>query len=64
MKPATGAYLFCRGTPVRVGKRSCVVSVEQRNDQDELVTVALFNFVVAQNIDPIVVEPKHPALKF
>ncbi|MCI8827221.1 MAG: PaaI family thioesterase [Ruminiclostridium sp.] len=64
LKPATGAYLFCRGTPVRVGKRSCVVSVEQRNDQDELVTVALFNFVVAQNIDPIVVEPKHPALKF
>ena len=64
LRPAKGAYLFCRAVPVRVGKRSCVVSVEQRNDQDELVTTALFNYTVVKNIDPILVEPKHPNLRF
>lgn len=64
LRPAKGAYLFCRAVPVRVGKRNCVVSVEQRNDQDELVTTALFNYAVVQKIDPIVVEAKHPSLRF
>ena len=64
MKPAKGAYLFCRAVPVRVGRRSCVVSVEQRSDKDELVTTALFHYVVAETIEPILVEPKHPALRF
>lgn len=64
LRPAKGAYLFCRAVPVRVGRRSCVVSVEQRSDRDELVTTALFHYVVAENIDPIIVEPKHPGLRF
>lgn len=64
LKPATGAYLFCRAVPVRVGRRSCVVNVEQRNDQQELVTVSTFNFAVVKEITPIVVEPKHPSLTF
>ena len=50
LRPADGAYLFCRATPVKVGKRICVVSVEQRNDRDELVTTALFTFAVAEEI--------------
>jgi hypothetical protein len=47
-----------------VGRRICVVSVEQRNDQDQLVTSALFTFAVVKEIDPIVVPPKHPDLTF
>ncbi len=64
LKPATGEYLFCRAVPVRVGRRSCVVSVEQRNDRQELVTMSMFNFAVVKEINPIVVEPKYPSLKF
>lgn len=64
LRPAAGAYLFCRATPVKVGKRICVVSVEQRNDKDELVTTALFTFAVVEDIEPILVEPKHPNLTF
>ncbi|MCI5499251.1 MAG: PaaI family thioesterase [Clostridiales bacterium] len=64
LRPASGAYLFCRGTPVKVGKRICVVSVEQRDDQDELVTTALFTFAVAKEIEPVILPPKHPGLQF
>ena len=64
LRPASGAYLFCRATPLKVGKRICVVSVEQRNDREELVTSALFTFAVVKEIEPIVVEPKHPGLTF
>lgn len=64
LRPAAGAYLFCRAIPVKVGKRICVVSVEQRNDKDELVTTALFTFAVVEDIAPIQVEPKHPNLTF
>lgn len=64
LRPASGAYLFCRATPVKVGKRICVVSVEQRNDKDELVTTALFTFAVVEDIEPILVEPKYPNLTF
>jgi uncharacterized protein (TIGR00369 family) len=64
LKPASGAYLFCRATPLQVGRRICVVSVEQRNDQDQLVTSALFTFAVVKEIDPIVIPPKHPDLTF
>ena len=64
LRPADGAYLFCRATPVKVGKRICVVSVEQRNDRDELVTTALFTFAVAEEIPPFLGEPKYPNLTF
>lgn len=64
LRPASGAYLFCRARPVKVGKRICVVSVEQWNDQQELVTTALFTFSVAQEIDPIIARPKYPNLRF
>lgn len=64
LRPADGAYLFCRATPVKVGKRICVVSVEQRNDRDELVTTALFTFAVAEEIPPLLAEPKYPNLTF
>ncbi len=64
LRPASGAYLFCRATPVKVGKRICVVSVEQRNDRDELVTTALFTFAVAKEISPVTLPPKHPTLQF
>ena len=64
LRPAAGSYLFCRATPVKVGKRICVVSVEQRNDKDELVTTALFTFAVVEDIEPILVEPKYPNLTF
>ncbi len=64
LRPAAGAYLFCRAIPVKVGKRICVVSVEQRNDKDELVTTALFTFAVVEDIEPILVEPKYPNLTF
>lgn len=64
LRPADGAYLFCRATPVKVGKRICVVSVEQRNDRDELVTTALFTFAVAEEISPFLAEPKYPNLTF
>ena len=64
LSPATGAYLFCRATPLKVGSRICVVSVEQRNDRDELVTSALFTFTVVKNIDPLLLPPKHPNLTF
>ena len=64
LRPAAGAYLFCRAVPLQVGRRICVVSVEQRNDADQLVTTALFTFAVVKEIDPIVVEPKHPGLTF
>ncbi len=62
--PASGAYLFCRATPLKVGRRICVVSAEQRNDRDELVTTALFTFAVVKEIDPVVIEPKYPNLQF
>ncbi len=64
LRPAAGAYLFCRAVPVKVGKRICVVSVEQRNDKDELVTTALFTFAVVEEIEPVVIEPKYPNLTF
>jgi len=64
LRPASGAYLFCRATPLKIGGRICVVSAEQRNDSDELVTTALFTFAVVKEIDPVVVEPKHPGLTF
>lgn len=64
LRPAAGAYLFCRATPVKVGKRICVVSVEQWNDKDEMVTTALFTFSVVEEIEPILVEPKYPDLTF
>ena len=64
LRPADGAYLFCRATPLKVGKRICVVSVEQRNDRDELVTTALFTFAVAEEIDPFLAAPKSPNLTF
>lgn len=64
LRPAAGAYLFCRAVPVKVGKRICVVSVEQWNDKDEMVTTALFTFAVVKEIEPILVEPKYPNLTF
>ena len=64
LRPAAGAYLFCRATPVKVGSRICVVSVEQRNDRDELITTALFTFAVVRTIDPVTLPPKHPNLTF
>ena len=42
----------------------CVVSVEQRNDRDELITTALFTFAVVKRMDPILLPPKHPGLSF
>ena len=45
LRPAAGAYLFCRATPLQVGSRICVVSVEQRNDRDELITTALLSLI-------------------
>ena len=62
LRPAAGAYLFCRATPLQVGSRICVVSVEQRNDRDELITTALFTFAVVKRMDPILLPPKHPGL--
>ena len=44
--------------------RMCVVSVEQRNDRDELITTALFTFAVVKRMDPILLPPKHPGLSF
>ena len=64
LRPASGAYLFCRAIPVKVGRSVCVVSVEQRNDKDDLVTTALFTFSVIQEVEPLILEPKHPNLKF
>ena len=64
LRPATGEYLFCRATPLKVGKRICVVSVEQMNDRDELVTSALFTFAVKELREPVILPPKHPDLHF
>ena len=64
LRPAAGAYLFCRATPVKVGRTVCVVSVEQRNDKDDLVTTALFTFSVIQEVEPLTLEPKYPDLRF
>ena len=64
IRPAAGAYLFCRATPLQVGSRICVVSVEQRNDRDELVTTALFTFAVVKRTEPLLLPPKHPTLTF
>lgn len=64
LRPASGAYLFCRATPVKVGRTVCVVSVEQRNDKDELVTTALFTFTPIQDVDPLILEPKYPNFTF
>ena len=64
LRPASGAYLFCRATPVKVGRTVCVVSVEQRNDKDELVTTALFTFTPIQDVEPLILEPKYPNLAF
>ena len=65
LRPAAGAYLFCRATPVKVGSRICVVSVEQRNDRDELITtrpVHLRGGADHRPGDPA--PPKHPNLTF
>lgn len=64
LRPASGSYLFCRATPVKVGRTVCVVSVEQRNDKDELVTTALFTFTPIQDVEPLILEPKYPDLTF
>lgn len=64
LRPASGAYLFCRATPVKVGRTVCVVSVEQRNDKDELVTTALFTFTPVRDVEPLILEPKYPNLTF
>ena len=64
LRPVSGAYLFCRATPVKVGKKICVVSVEQHSDQNELVTTALFTFAVAREIEPVTLPPKYPSLTF
>lgn len=64
LRPASGAYLFCRATPLKIGKKICVVSVEQRNDVHELVTAALFTFSVVEDMEPVLLLPKYPALTF
>lgn len=64
LRPAEGAYLFCRATALQVGSRICVVSVEQRNDRGELITSALFTFAVVKKISPVLLPPKHPNLTF
>ncbi len=55
-----GAYLFCRATPVQVGGRICVVSVEQRNDRDELITTAPVYLRGGQEDGPHLPAPQTP----
>lgn len=54
LRPASGQYLTCRAVPQQIGKHVCVVAVEQRNDRKELVTTALFTFVVVKEVPPLV----------
>lgn len=37
LRPAAGEYLVCKAKPLKVGKRICVVSVEQYNDRGDLL---------------------------
>lgn len=62
--PGGGGLPLLPGHPLQVGSRICVVSVEQRNDRDELITTALFTFAVVKRMDPILLPPKHPGLSF
>lgn len=55
IRPAAGRYILCRARPVKVGRRACVVSVEQTNDKGEVVTTALFTYVPIKDIEPVLV---------
>ena len=63
LRPAKGTYLLCRAVPLKVGKTTCVVSVEQLSDEDELVLSALFTFAVAREITPVTLPPEYPILR-
>lgn len=63
LRPAAGEYLVCKAKPLKVGKRICVVSVEQYNDQGDLVTTALFTFAVVEEVEPLILPPRHPGLR-
>ena len=63
LRPAAGEYLVCKAKPLKVGKRICVVSVEQYNDQGALVTTALFTFAVVEEVEPLILLPRHPGLR-
>ena len=51
LRPAAGEYLVC------------VVSVEQYNDRGDLVTTALFTFAVVEEVEPLILPPRHPGLR-
>ena len=57
LRPAAGEYLVCKAKPLKVGKRICVVSVEQYNDRGDLVTTALFTFAVVEEVEPLILPP-------
>lgn len=63
LRPAAGEYLVCKAKPLKVGKRICVVSVEQYNDRGALVTTALFTFAVVEEVEPLILPPRHPGLR-
>ena len=63
LRPAAGEYLVCKAKPLKVGKRICVVSVEQYNDRGDLVTTALFTFAVVEEVEPLILPPRHPGLR-
>ena len=40
-----------------------MVSVEQYNDRGALVTTALFTFAVVEEVEPLILPPRHPGLR-
>ena len=65
LRPAAGAYLFCRATPVKVGSRICVVSVgAAATTGTSSSPPPWFTFAVVRTIDPVTLPPKHPNLTF
>ncbi|MEG2000171.1 MAG: PaaI family thioesterase [Evtepia sp.] len=55
LRPATGQFVHCYAKPQKLGKSICVVSVDQTDEHDNLLTTALFTFSVMEQIEPHVI---------
>jgi len=61
LRPASGKLVRCVATPKKVGKNICVVTVEQFDENDVLLTTGLMTFSVVRTCEPYVLKRKESA---
>ena len=44
LRPLIGTKLITKSTPIRIGKRMCVMKVDAYNDINDLVATGIFNY--------------------